>query len=802
MVNRFTPKAQASLTAAKKCAERMGHSYIGSEHLILGILSNDCIGKKLLEDKKITYSLVYDKLIEIAGIGSEDSLSVRELTPKCKRVIEGSGLSAKRFSSKLIGTEHILYALCEEGESVGGRLLSYLGLNLQIMKNEIAAFLEREGQGQVRDEIIGAPILSAHGRSLNLLAKRGKLDPVIGRETELDRLIQILSRRTKSNPCLVGYAGVGKTAIVEGLAERIVNGHVPSYLADKTIVSLDLSSMIAGTKYRGEFEERMRGLLSELSQNDSIILFIDEIHTIVGAGGAEGAIDASNIIKPALARGQIQVIGATTTEEYRRYIEKDSALERRFQPVKVNEPTESEAITIIKGLRPRYEDFHKISIPDSVIEDAVRLSVRYIPDRYLPDKAVDVIDEGCSLAKLKALEGEKDSALSSQLKSLAEKKEEAILNDSFSLASKIRDEEIILYQQLQGEKNKKSKTKSITLETEDLTHVISQWTNIPVSKERKGVGKAELETLLKERIVGQDEAISPLAASVCRGCAGLKNPSKPIGSFLFLGPTGVGKTEMARVLSQLVFAPCGELIRLDMSEYGEKHSVSRLVGSPPGYVGYEEGGVLTKAVKQKPYSVVLFDEIEKAHPDIYNILLQILDSGHLTDAQGHTVSFKNTIVILTSNIGAKNITSPVSLGFGDIESAEQAHKNMAHSLERDIKREFRPELINRLDEIIVFNNLSLDSCVQIVRLMINDLCHLTMEQNISLEVDPNVCRHIAAISFNKDYGARPLKRAITKYIENPLSEKILTEEIKSGDSVSVFMENGDLKIGCKSKVPS
>lgn len=803
MVNRFTPKAQASLTSAKRCAEKMGHSYIGSEHLILGILCNDCMGKKLLEDKHITYNGVYNKLVEIAGTGNEESSTIRELTPKCRRVIEGSGGCAKRFGSHLIGTEHILYSLCEEGESVGGRILTYLGLNLQIFKNEIAATLDKETSTRNIKDISGAPILSTHGKSLNQLARQGKCDPLIGRERELGRLIQILSRRTKNNPCLIGSAGVGKTAIVEGLASKIVKGEVPPFLSDKIIVSLDLPSMIAGTKYRGEFEERMRGLLNELSQNESIIVFIDEIHTIMGAGGAEGAIDASNILKPALARGQIQVIGATTTDEYRRYIEKDCALERRFQPISVKEPEIEEAINIIRGLKGRYQDFHKVTIPDSIIENAVKLSVRYIPDRYLPDKAIDIIDEACAIAKMNSFSIQGYTELKEQLHSLSEQKERAILSESFDLAKSIRNEEISVYKKMQKatqDNESKRKNSSVILENRDIEAVVEEWTGIPVRCDSNDINQEHLEEELKKRIIGQDAAISSVVSSIKRGFAGLKSHNKPIGTYLFLGPTGVGKTELAKAIAKEAFRPSGDLIRLDMSEYGEKHSVAKLIGAPPGYVGYEDGGSLTKMVKQKPYSVVLFDEIEKAHPDIYNILLQILDEGSLTDSQGKTVSFKNTIVILTSNVGATSITDNISMGFSLGLNKDEEYEKMALKIKGELKGIFRPELLNRLDEVVIFNKLSKEDATHIVSIMLKDLCRLTEEMGIKLNIGESISSHIAELSYDNSCGARPLKRGIMKLLETPLSEKILSKELKKGDYVSVFLEDSIIKIKSVSAV--
>ncbi len=815
MVNRFTPKAQLVLQGAKKNAEKMGHTYIGTEHLLLGILGTDCVAGKILEEKNITYSEVYDRIVEISGVGSFSNLSGGELTPKCKKIIEGSSNCAKRFKGKLIGSEHILFAICEDNETVAGRILSSGGINLQILKNEISVFLDQVAssiKASNKNEIPSCPVLSQYGKNLNTLAIENKLDPLFCRENEVLRLIQILSRRTKNNPCLIGEPGVGKTSIVEGLAKRIVDGDVPDDLKNKIVVSLDLSSMIAGAKYRGEFEERMKGVLNELQNSDNLILFIDEIHTIIGAGSAEGALDASNIIKPFLARGNLQVIGATTTKEYRRYIEKDSALERRFQPITVNEPTRDEAVKILMGLRDRYEKHHGVKITDEAIYGAVDLSIRYINDRYLPDKAIDLIDEASSYIRINHYEySPKLKELESRLNELFNKKEEAILREDFSLASAIHDEEIMCKLEYNKEetKNKKALSSTIPFVTyEAIAEVVTKWTSVPVSNlnEREESRLKNLEELLSKRVIGQSDAIKSVAGSIKRGRLGLKNPKRPIGAFLFLGPTGVGKTELSKAICQVVFGSESNIIRIDMSEYMEKHSVSRLIGSPPGYVGYEEGGQLSEAVRSRPYSLVLFDEIEKAHPDVYNILLQVMEDGVLTDSQGRKIDFKNTILIMTSNIGAKNITQPKKLGFGNNERDE--NEIMKGQINEELKREFNPEFLNRLDEIIIFNRLNYEDICKISEIMLSELSLLCKNIGIELKFDSSVYEYIAGLGYDKQYGARPLRRIITNQIENAISDKLLEGEIRSGDSIKIsyrdklefnINKNGDVAISTDQK---
>ncbi|MBQ8546408.1 MAG: ATP-dependent Clp protease ATP-binding subunit [Clostridia bacterium] len=801
MINRFTQKAQIVLSNAKKCALELGASYIGTEHLLLGILSTDCVGCKILNDKKIFYNEALEKIIDFSKSENDNSELEMELSPKCKRVIEGAALVAKRFGGKFIGSEHLLYSICEQNESYAAKILISLEISLQVIKGEIGAFLDTFSVDE-KPEKSHTPTgaLSLYGKNLNQSAKEGKSDPLIGREKELERLIQVLSRRTKNNPCLIGEPGVGKTAIIEGLAVKINEGDVPKDLSNKIIISLDLSSMVAGAKYRGEFEERMKSVINEVKNNDSIILFIDEIHTIVGAGAAEGAVDAANIIKPALARGEIQLIGATTIREYRKHIEKDAALERRFQPITINEPSEDEAVKILTGLKTKYEEYHRVKITPEAIRAAVSLSKRYINDRFLPDKAVDLIDEACSRVKMK--HNHKSTKLRDYEKriiELSKEKEDAILSQNFELASRLRDDEIsykILYNKERKKRDKLISHVEAKISENDIAQIVTLWTSVPVSKINKGEGKelVNLEEKLSHDIIGQDDAIKRICDCIRRGRVGLKNPNRPIGSFLFLGPTGVGKTELAKSIAKNVFGSSQSFIRLDMSEYMEKHSVSKLIGSPPGYVGYDEGGRLTSRVRLNPYSVILFDEIEKAHSDIYNILLQILEDGALTDSQGRRVDFKNTIMILTSNIGAKNITEPKNLGFSEKITQEIEYESIKSKIGEALKNEFNPEFLNRLDEVIIFNKLKLENIKDICHSMLKDVELAAKGIGVKLEFENEAIECLAKKSYDKLYGARPLRRTIMSLIENPLSKKILENEVKNGSLVRVGCKDNEITL--------
>lgn len=812
MREQFTEYANRALNQAKKRANEYGTGYVGSEHLLLGLLMepDGAAGMVLREmgvDLKKLLELV-DKLIVPEG----DLKDAGGYTPRASQILENSVREASALQMKQAGTEHILMAMIKDAECVATRLLHTMGVNIQklymaildSMGVEEEMYKELAQNARNMRDGSSTPMLDQYSRDLTEMAAAGELDPVIGRVEEIERILQILSRRTKNNPCLIGEPGVGKTAVVEGLAQRIVIGAVPEQVRGKRIVSLDMASMVAGSKYRGEFEERIKGVLAEAAGSQDVLLFIDELHTIIGAGGAEGAMDASNIMKPALSRGEIQVIGATTIGEYRKHIEKDPALERRFQPVTVEEPTEEEAVSILKGLRPNYEEFHRVKISDDALTAAVELSKRYISDRFLPDKAIDLMDEAASKKMLKGYKiPDNLETLKKEIGRLSDEKEAAIRKGDFERAGLLQKEQEEQQEKLQRQKSrleKKHAEKELTVEEEDVAEVVSGWTKIPVQRlaEKESQRLLKMEKILHKRVVGQEEAVKAVAKAVKRGRVGLKDPNRPIGSFLFLGPTGVGKTELSKALAEAVFGSEQAMIRVDMSEYMEKHSVSKLVGSPPGYVGYDEGGQLSEKVRRNPYSVILFDEIEKAHPDVFNILLQVLDDGHITDSQGRKVDFKNTILIMTSNAGAQSIMAPKKLGFLSGDDEKQDYERMKGSVMEEVKRIFRPEFLNRIDEIIVFHALNKENIRSIAGILLNGFAKRCKEQmDITLRVQNTAKDIIAEAGFDQKYGARPLKRAIQNKIEDVLAEEILEGKVKNGDTVSLGARNGKLKFSVK-----
>jgi len=799
----FTKKAQNALNRALYLASEMGHNCVGSEHLLLGLLSEkEGIASRVLEERGVTYEKTKQVIGTNVGFGQPTILTAADITPRTKKIIESSATIAVGMGHGYIGTEHMLLAMCDESECFALRLISEQGASSADIKRDVMSYfgatpVDKESHGNSRKPDEGlrdAPTLTQYGRNLCKMAKEGKIDPIIGRDNETGRVIQILSRRTKNNPCLIGEPGVGKTAVVEGLAQRIVDGGVPDTLRDKVIVTLDISAMIAGAKYRGEFEERMKNVMQEVSKNRQIILFIDEIHTIIGAGGAEGAVDAANIIKPALARGEMQVIGATTIDEYRRHIEKDAALERRFQSVLVGEPTPEEAEQILFGLRDKYEAHHKLKICDDAIKAAVGLSVRYISDRYLPDKAIDLIDEAASKKRIASFTPpEEVRVLEAKLKSVTAEKEEAILGEDYEGAAKLRDEEKRLAEELEGKKPIPGKPGgTLTITEDDIADIVTGWTGIPVKKlaDEEGERLINLDKILKERVIGQDEAVEAVSRAIRRGRMGLKDPRRPIGSFIFLGPTGVGKTELSKVLADVLFGDQNAMIRVDMSEYMEKHSVSKMIGSPPGYVGFDEGGQLTEKIRRRPYSVVLFDEIEKAHPDVFNILLQILEDGILTDAQGRRVDFKNTIIIMTSNVGAGSITEQKRLGFADVSKAGEEQDKIKAAVTDALKHTFKPEFINRVDETIIFNKLTDEDIGKIARIMLSEVEKRISDIGIKISFSDEVVASLAKEGFDPVYGARPLRRAIVRRVEDSFSEAMLRGEVKAGDDVDAVLEDG------------
>ena len=812
MQYRLTRQAQRAVEFARDIAEELHHNYIGTEHLMLGLIrAEDGLASKVLVQNDITEERVLKLIEQLINDSDEMFESAVDYTPRARKVLECSSQEAARLNQTQIGTEHLLIALIKEQDCIAIRLLNTLGVSAQKLYTELLAamgmntaiakeyFSGKKGNSGDKESA-----LETYCMDLTQMARDGKLDPVIGRETEIQRVVQILSRRTKNNPCMIGEPGVGKTAVVEGLAARIAEGNVPDTIRDKRLMTLDLSGMVAGSKYRGEFEERIKRLIAEVKNDGQVLLFIDEIHTIIGAGGAEGALDASNILKPSLARGELQVIGATTIEEYRKYIEKDAALERRFQPVMVNEPSESESISILQGLRSAYEKHHQVTISDEAIEAAVKMSVRYINDRFLPDKAIDLIDEAASRVRLaSSAPSEELKTAEQKLLSVKAEKDDAINSQEFERAAKLRDQEKQIENEilnLKQQRSEKNAHVSGEVTEENIAEIVSLWTGIPVAQltEEESERLLKLESVLHERLIGQNEAVTAVSKAIRRGRVGLKDPKRPIGSFIFLGPTGVGKTELCKALAEAMFGSENMMIRLDMSEYMEKHTVSRLVGSPPGYVGFEEGGQLTEKVRRNPYSVILFDEIEKAHPDVFNILLQILEDGILTDSQGRKVDFKNTVIIMTSNIGARLITEKkVSFGFGAGDSSERDENNIKASVLEELKSAFRPEFLNRVDDIIVFNKLTQDEIKQIAGKMLEGLKSRLLNLNITAQFTDSVLTALAEKGFDPIYGARPLRREIQNRIEDPVSEKILDGTIKNGDEFVCDYRDGEFTFTVK-----
>lgn len=805
MFGRFTERAQRVIALSQQVAQQLGHSYVGTEHLLLAIIKEEeSIAAKALKNLGIEIESIQQIIVNAIGVGNKP-VELLGYTPRTKKVFELSVAEARNLNHNYVGTEHLLLGLIKEGDGIASKILIQLGVNLQNVREEVLKLLNNGGtvgnnKKPSADNNKNTPTLNQFGRDLNEFAREGKIDPVIGRSKEIDRVIQVLSRRTKNNPCLIGEPGVGKTAVAEGLAQKIVEGNVPELLKDKRVVTLDLASMVAGAKYRGEFEDRFKKVMEELRTATNVILFIDEMHTIIGAGAAEGAIDAANILKPALARGEIQVIGATTLDEYRKHIEKDAALERRFQPIIVDEPTVEDTIKILEGLRDKYEAHHGVKITDEALKAAAELSARYITDRFLPDKAIDLIDEAASKVRIFTVTTPPDlKDLEEKIEQLSKEKEEAISVQDFERAAKIRDEEKKTNQELEERKNTwRNKDKEATVSVEEIANIVSDWTGVPVNKlqQEESQKLLNMEEILHKRVIGQQEAVKSVARAIRRARVGLKDPKRPIGSFIFLGPTGVGKTELSKALAEAMFGDEDAMIRIDMSEYMEKHTVSRLIGSPPGYVGFDEGGQLTEKVRRKPYSVILFDEVEKAHPDVFNILLQILDDGRLTDAQGRTVDFKNTVVIMTSNVGAHTIRKQKTLGFtvSEDDLAKNEYEKMKENIMEELRRTFRPEFLNRIDDIIVFHALEREHIGEIVDLMLEDLRKRLENLNINLEISNEAKVFIADKGFDAQFGARPLKRAIQKMVEDKLSEELLKGTIKSGSDVLVDLSGDKLVI--------
>ncbi|HIR98742.1 MAG TPA: ATP-dependent Clp protease ATP-binding subunit [Candidatus Merdisoma faecalis] len=808
MFEQYTERAARVLKQAGKVSKELGQNYVGTEHILIAILRDTgCAAAQLLAERKVEEKAVLELIRDL--ISPEGNVTVADpggFTPRAEKVLKAAEQEAARFHERQAGTEHILIAMLKDVECAASRLLNTMNVNVKELYSAMLDSMGKTGRDyreesarSGRSQSRGTQTLDQYSRDLTRLARERKLEPCIGREDEIRRLLQTLSRRTKNNPCLIGEPGVGKTAIVEGLAERIAEGAVPDSIKGKRVLTLDLSGMVAGTKYRGEFEERIKNVMDEVMEAGDVLLFIDELHTLIGAGGAEGAMDAANILKPALSRGELQVIGATTVEEYRKHIEKDAALERRFQPIMVEEPSEQETVEILKGLRRNYERHHQVEITDEALEAAVKLSKRYISDRFLPDKAIDLMDEACARVRLGGTQLVHAAAeLERRIADLLGDVEQAVREQDFEHAAELRKERMRLEEKLQKERAKTGRgrgKKALTVGENEIAQIVADWTKIPVSKlaETETQRLQKLEKILHKRVIGQDEAVTAVARAVRRGRVGLKDPGRPIGSFLFLGPTGVGKTELSKALAEVLFGREEAMIRVDMSEYMEKHSVSKLIGAPPGYVGHDDGGQLSEKVRRNPYTVILFDEIEKAHPDVFNILLQVLDDGRITDSQGRTVDFKNTVIIMTSNAGAGSIISPKRLGFASKDDEKQNYEAMKASVMEEVRRMFKPEFLNRIDEIIVFHALNKEQMKQIVTILFKELISRCQEQmGITLKIRDSVKTHLVDSAYDVKYGARPLKRAIQTQVEDPLADALLSGEIRKGSQVTVTMRRGKL----------